>query len=71
MDDCSNTILLAETTPVYNQLHDSSTTGGTALKTHRPTNAIPYEDGYRSTARTTPPTRPTTAGSRRSRMTPR
>lgn len=43
--DCANTILLAEYTLEINSLLDTSPTGGDALKTHRPTNAIMYEDG--------------------------
>jgi prepilin-type N-terminal cleavage/methylation domain-containing protein/prepilin-type processing-associated H-X9-DG protein len=40
VDDIAGTILLAETADVMNSLLDSSMTGGTALKTHRPTNAV-------------------------------
>lgn len=46
VDDPANTILLAEVTPNFNQLFDTSVTGGTALKTHRPVSAVMYEDGY-------------------------
>jgi prepilin-type N-terminal cleavage/methylation domain-containing protein/prepilin-type processing-associated H-X9-DG protein len=44
LDDVSSVILLAETTDVKNSLMDTSPTGGDALKTHRPTNAVMYED---------------------------
>jgi prepilin-type N-terminal cleavage/methylation domain-containing protein/prepilin-type processing-associated H-X9-DG protein len=44
IDGPADTILLAEMTDVLNSLMDTSPTGGDALKTHRPTNAIMYED---------------------------
>jgi prepilin-type N-terminal cleavage/methylation domain-containing protein/prepilin-type processing-associated H-X9-DG protein len=44
VDQVSDTILLAEYTDYIECLLDTSPTGGDAVKSHRPTNAVMYED---------------------------
>jgi len=45
IDDVARTIMITEYSDYIECLMDTSPTGGDAVKTHRPTNAVLYEDG--------------------------